>query len=285
MLFRSLGRFLNDVVIQHHDMIVTSSDLGLALTCQYDLTNRTVTNDADLGVIGDIETALNEEVVVDSPNVIMRITSRDGSALKDSAEVGDPLALKFQIMDEDSPYEIFVRELVAMDGADSGEIVLIDSRGCPTDHFIMGPIYKNSESGKSLLSHFDAFKFPSSPTVQFRALVTPCMPSCEPVQCDDENFGGELRSIIPYGRKKRSVNGTSLRRTRRDTTSALEDMLLVQSIQINDKFGFASKHQQEEKPVTYGSSETVFYATPDQSQGFCVNGVGELKFYKFSNGF
>lgn len=271
-----LGSYLNDVVIQHHDMIVTSSDLGLALTCQYDMTNKTVSNDVDLDVIGDIETALNEEVIVDSPNVVMRITTRDGSAMKESADVGDPLALKFEILDAQSPYEIFVRELVAMDGADSGEITLIDSRGCPTDHFIMGPIYKSTSSGKSLLSHFDAFKFPSSPTVQFRALVTPCMPTCEPVQCDENNFGGELRSIISYGRKRRSVNDTRIvERKRRDTlTSHHDDMLLVQSIHINDKFGFASK-QQQDKPA-YGNSETVFFATPENpSGGFCVNGVGE----------
>ena len=269
-----LGSYLNDVVIQHHDMIVTSSDLGLALTCQYDMTNKTVTNDVDLGIVGDIETALNEEVVVDSPNVIMKITTRDGSAMKETAEVGDPLALKFEIMDEHSPFEIFVRELVAMDGADSGEITLIDSRGCPTDHFIMGPIYKSSSSGKSLLSHFDAFKFPSSPTVQFRALVTPCMPSCEPVQCDENNFGGELRSIISYGRKRRSLNETTLeKRPRRDTLSNRnDDMLLVQSIQINDKFGFAQKQQQP----TFGSSETIFNASPESPNGgLCVNGVGK----------
>jgi PAN domain len=274
-----LGRYLNDVVIQHHDMIVTSSDLGLALTCQYDLTNKTVSNDVDLGVTGDIEPSLSEEVVVDSPNVIMKITTRDGGAMKESAEVGDPLALKFEIMDESSPYEIFVRELVAMDGADSGEITLIDARGCPTDHYIMGPIYKSSNSGKILLSHFDAFKFPSSQTVQFRALVTPCMPTCEPVQCDEEDFGGELRSIISYGRKRRSLNDTVVEeRKRRSTDTAKnphEDMLLVQSIHITDKFGFASK-QQQAKP-TVSSSETVFYATPD-SQSFCVNGLGELSF-------
>jgi Zona pellucida-like domain len=273
-----LGRYVTDVVIQHHDLIVTSSDLGLALTCQYDMTNKTVSNDADLDVIGDIETALNEEVVVDSPNVVMRITTRDGSAMKESAEVGDPLALKFEIMDEQSPYEIFVRELVAMDGADSGEITLIDSRGCPTDHFIMGPIYKNSITGKSLLSHFDAFKFPSSPTVQFRALVTPCHPSCEPIQCDDSNFGGELRSIISYGRKRRSVNDTTvLERKRRNTyTNPHEDMLLVQSIKINDKFGFSQKHQEHENKPAYGDSETVFNSSPDEAAlGFCVNGMGE----------
>ena len=32
-------------------------------------------------------------------------------------------------MDRRSPYEIFVRELVAMDGLDTSEILLIDSLG------------------------------------------------------------------------------------------------------------------------------------------------------------
>lgn len=70
----------------------------------------------------------------------------------------------------------------------------------------MGAIYKSSLSGKVLLSHFDAFKFPSSEVVQFRALVTPCMPTCEPVQCDQDGLSGaELKS---YGRKRRSLNVT-----------------------------------------------------------------------------
>ena len=269
----SLGKYVNDVVIQHHDTIVTSSDLGLALTCQYDLTNKTVSNDVDLGVTGEVDQSLSEEVIVDSPNVVMKITTRDGNEMKDSAEVGDPLALKFEIMDEQSPYEIFIRELVAMDGADSGEITLIDSRGCPTDHFIMGPIYKSALTGKVLLSHFDAFKFPSSQTVQFRALVTPCMPTCEPVQCDDDEFSGELRSIISYGRKRRSLNDTSINhRLKRDMNSKNphEKLLLVQSIQITDKFGF-SKQQQPKS--SSNSSETVFYSVPD-NQGLCVNAFG-----------
>jgi hypothetical protein len=114
--------------------------------------------------------------------------------------------------------------------------------------------------------------------VQFRALVTPCMPTCEPVQCDEEDFGGELRSIVSYGRKRRSLNDTIVeaRRKRRSTEASKnphDDMLLVQSIQITDKFGFASK-QQQAKP-TVSSSETVFYATPD-TQSFCVNGMGEF---------
>jgi PAN domain len=273
-----LGRYLNDVVIQHHDMIVTSSDLGLALTCQYDLTNKTVSNDVDLGVNGEIEPALSEEVIVDSPTVVMRITARDGAEMRSVAEVGDALALNFQIVDKDSPFEILVRELVAMDGADSGEITLIDSRGCPTDSFIMGPILKTPNNGKILISHFDAFKFPSSDTVQFRALVTPCMPTCEPVQCDNEEFnGGELRSIISYGRKRRSVNNTEINSRKRrkvdEKVNMHEDMLLVQTIHINDKFGFANKQKQDKPTDTSNNSETIFFAS--EAQSFCVNGLGK----------
>ncbi|XP_068157916.1 uncharacterized protein, partial [Drosophila tropicalis] len=261
------GRYINDVVIQHHDTIVTSSDLGLAVTCQYDLTNKSVTNDVDLSVKGEIEPALSEEVIVDSPTVLMRITARDGSDMMRSAEVGDPLALKFEIVDEQSPYEIFVRELVAMDGADNAEITLIDSRGCPTDHFIMGPIYKSSLSGKILLSQFDAFKFPSSEVVQFRALVTPCMPSCEPVQCDQEDSSGELKSLISYGRRRR-------RSTRHTNRPSPEDLLLVESIQITDKFGF-DKQPLEQRNVTmksFNQKDMVFVAN-EEVQGQCTMGL------------
>lgn len=48
-------------------------------------------------------------------------------------------------------------------------------------------------------------------------------------------------------------------------------MLLVQSIQITDKFGF--EKQQGGKPKTSSSSETVFFAP--EATGFCVNGLGK----------
>ena len=36
---------------------------------------------------------------------------------------------RFEIFDKSSPYEMFVRELVAMDGIDTSEILLIDAVG------------------------------------------------------------------------------------------------------------------------------------------------------------
>ncbi|EDV94507.1 uncharacterized protein LOC6567315 [Drosophila grimshawi] len=277
------GRYMNDIVIQHHDMIVTSSDLGLAVSCQYDLTNKTVLNDVDLGVTGEIESSLSEEITIDSPNVIMKITSRDGSDMKRIAEVGDPLALRFEIVEQNSPYEIFVRELVAMDGSDSAEITLIDANGCPTDQYIMGTIQKLSHNRKVLLSQFDAFKFPSSEVVQFRALVTPCIPRCEPVICDSEDgASGELKSLVSYGRRKRSiVNGTdggefmvSSTRQRRDIgpASADDNILLVQSIQITDKFGFQAEDGSQ-PPHPMDPHEKAF-AGVAQDKLTCLNGYG-----------
>jgi len=69
-----------------------SSDLGLALNCQYDLSNRTIVNDFDLAIEGEIEPSLFEEAVVDSPNVLMKITKRGGGDV-DSAQVRDVFAV------------------------------------------------------------------------------------------------------------------------------------------------------------------------------------------------
>lgn len=62
-------------------------------------------------------------------------------------------------------------------------------------------------------------------------------------------------------------------RSRRETTRNIhEDMLLVQSIKITDKFGF---EKQEGDLEVMKPSGTVFLA-PD-TQNFCVNGLGKLR--------
>lgn len=102
------------------------------------------------------------------------------------------------------PYEIFVRDLVAVDGVDTNEIPLIDSNGCPTEMAIMTSISKFSKSSKKLRTTFEAFKFPASDTVQFRALITPCLSSCKPVQCTLLNAEtGVNQEFVSYGRRRR----------------------------------------------------------------------------------
>ena len=69
------------------------------------------------------------------------------------------------------------------------------------------------------------------------------------------------------------------RRLRRETTHkpSKEDLLLVQSIQILDKFGF---EKQQAKPTSFDTNETVFMAGGEPS-GFCVNGMGKFSFNLF----
>ena len=120
------------------------------MRCNYNLENRTVTNNEDLAVGGGVNDAGTQNGVVDTPGVTLRVADRAGKDIS-SAKVGDPLALRsdsfifeietrvlslvrsfdrFEITEgRRSPYEIFVRDLVAMDGLDSSEILLIDDRG------------------------------------------------------------------------------------------------------------------------------------------------------------
>ncbi|GIX88169.1 ZP domain-containing protein [Caerostris darwini] len=125
-----------------------------------------------------------------------------------------------------------------MDGIDNSEILLIDSLGCPTDASIMGSLSKASNSGKTLLAPFEAFKFPTSDIVQFKALVTPCLPNCEPVDCSVKTHG-QTRDFSSMGRRKR--RGTAPYDVNPYGSSRVadkDDVVVVQTIQITDKFGF-----------------------------------------------
>lgn len=193
----------------------------MSVRCSYDLQNRSVSQGIELamapatepsdgaesnspevsdkgGAVGPEETAF-----VISPTVMMRITNRAGGDIH-AAQVGDPLSLRFHILDDRSPYEIFVRELIALDGVDASEILLIDGDGCPTDPAIMGPISTvDTGSGgtvKILEAPFDAFKFPTSDIVQFKALVTPCLPKCNPINCNVVGHNGAIRRADSFGR-------------------------------------------------------------------------------------
>merc|ERR1711963_1064441 len=196
-----LGGYINEVIIQHHDSIVPSADLGLQLSCEYDMTNKSVSNEVDLAITGEISPTLFEESVVDSPNVVMRVADENGQDTK-TAVVGDPLKMTWEILDQDSPYEIFIRDLVALDGSTDTELLLIDERGCPTDSSIMGEVYRSEKSNRISLSNFDAFRFPTSEVVQFRAMITPCLPKCEPVVCDALDYTGQTKSVDRYGKKE-----------------------------------------------------------------------------------
>ncbi|BES91226.1 Hypothetical protein NTJ_04034 [Nesidiocoris tenuis] len=237
----SSGKFSSNIIIQHHDMIVTEQDVGLSIKCSYSLANRSVQHGVNLDVRGEPATmGTHESSFVLSPTVTMHITDRNGDDIS-TAQVGDPLSLRFTIADQATPYEIFVRELIAFDGVDSSEILLIDSNGCPTDPTIMGAINSHrGEQQQTLDAPFDAFKFPTSDIVQFKALVTPCLPACEPVVCTLEDYFGTSKDVSSFGRRKRREI-SSIPTSGMAKSKSLEEEVVVQRIRITDKFKFSAK--------------------------------------------
>lgn len=98
-------------------------------------------------------------------------------------------------------------------------IQFIDSDGCPTDANLMGPLVKMDPHGHRLLAPFDAFKFPSSDMVFFRAVVTSCLAECKPAVCP--NYSPSITSLsqttqtvttsgLPYTTVSDSTNPNSI---------------------------------------------------------------------------
>lgn len=136
------------------------------------------------------------------------------------------------------PYQIFVRELVAVDGVDTLDIMLIDNMGCPTDASILKSVEKVEDEYKYHLQvPFEAFKFPTSDMVQFRALVTPCITKCEPVHCSAQGVDGKVEEKMSYGRRRRSAENVDD-----------NELVMTQAIKITDAFGF--KKGSKEEPLS-----------------------------------
>lgn len=68
--------------------------MGLSVACQYDLTNKSVSNEVDLGVSPDLKHSITQESIVDSPNVAMRVTDRRGESTG-SAQVRNKFKAKW----------------------------------------------------------------------------------------------------------------------------------------------------------------------------------------------
>lgn len=254
------GVFSNEIVLQHNDMIVTNADIGLNVKCQYDLRNQTVYNNINLDdfMAGrePIDIA-SQSAVVRSPNISMQILRHDGNHIT-QAQVGDALMLRFAISDERSPFEIFVRDLYAMDGVGGSEIMLIDGEGCPTDPSIMAAMQNSKGNGQTLEAQFDAFKFPTSETVAFRALVTPCIPHCEPVHCQSRAYDGTVYEAESFGKRRRRKRSVAAAAAAAGVASQPEEVVVRNSIEIKDKF-FADAADEQQQQQQQQDGEHMAY--------------------------
>nr|XP_046915324.1 uncharacterized protein LOC124495920 [Dermatophagoides farinae] len=268
----SRGQYTNDIVIQHHDMIVTTQDLGLNINCKYDLSNQSISNNVNLDITGNLQPIGTHSAVVDSPNVTMTIVDMDGANVR-AAKVGDQLVLRFEIVDQSTPYELFVRELIALDGSDMSEFVLIDSDGCPTDVAIMKPVLKSRESAKTLETSFEAFKFPSSDIVQFKALITPCITNCEPINCNLNLPNGRTSQSISYGRRRRRRSPSNADdNNKSDINDPRQNVIVVESLSVTDKF--AVKDGKKRNKIEQNNHSEVY---ADFEDSISINGLPRME--------
>lgn len=71
------GEVGTEIILQHHDKIVTSGDIGLHVSCVYNINSSVVYQAMELG-----EELQNrgyaEQLLLKSPDIRMRITDQDG---------------------------------------------------------------------------------------------------------------------------------------------------------------------------------------------------------------
>ena len=101
--------------------------------------------------------------------------------------------------------------------------------GCPTDYSILGVLSEVNNTGQILQAAFDAFKFPTSDVVQFRALVTPCIPRCDPVRCDVTDYYGRSNNLKSFGKKRK-------KRSSSESEGEDNELMVAGVIHISDKF-------------------------------------------------
>ena len=78
------------------------------------------------------------------------------------------------------------RNIFFMYRTDNGELLnLIDATGCPVNELIF-PALNLEDASRALSANFKAFRFPSTPTVNFVATVQFCQDVCDPVSCTGE---------------------------------------------------------------------------------------------------
>ncbi|UYV62304.1 hypothetical protein LAZ67_2000067 [Cordylochernes scorpioides] len=75
-------------------------------------------------------------------------------------------------------------------------------RSCPTDEAIFPALQLDPRDGRSLFSHFRAFRFPSTGMVNFEVQIRFCQERCEVVRSVTPRGGQQ--GVVSYGRKKRN---------------------------------------------------------------------------------
>jgi len=232
----SEGHFLADYVVQHFDKVITTNDVWISGSCQFDLQNQVVESEQGYAMVDSYALKNSEgavfgkneykiDIQVEKPTIRFTVLHENLTELTETPSIGDPLAVYIEVSNRSSPYDIFVRDLVAFDAEGKDELPLIDERGCPLEPGIFNHVERVGFRPTKLAAAFSAFKFTGSDTVQFRTLVSLCIPHCEPVDCSVKGEFYGMETVQSYGRRRRRDLGTG---------DAKNDILISHTFKVAD---------------------------------------------------
>jgi len=117
------------------------------------------------------------------PGSAMRIYRGEPAegSVAEEVRIGDPLTLVVAV-DDQQIYGMHVSGCVVKDGLGWNEQELINDDGCPVDSEIMGE-FEYSAGKTTALVHFQAHKFPYTPSVYYQCNVRLCIKHAG--GCDD----------------------------------------------------------------------------------------------------
>ncbi|XP_034943908.1 uncharacterized protein [Chelonus insularis] len=252
------------VVVQFNPIIQRQGDQSLRVGCTLDSgevphpRNVTVGSsfsflDVDAGLPPVTGTVFN---TTDPPLVIMKILNNDMNEIT-SAELGQRLTLKIEIIPPNGPYDISAGHLVASSASGQDSILLLDEMGCPTDPKIFPGLHKDPTDNRSLISTFTAFKFPESYRVKFNVIVRFCLTYCEPPICRND--------IIYLAKPKRAITTISAINPN-STNGTIDELSLESFLTVRDAKVAAD-------PLRAGKGpDTVLIAGEQSMDGLlCVN--------------
>lgn len=189
--------FENTVVVQYDPLVQEVWDQARKLRCNWhDQYEKTVTF-RPFNV--DMLQVVRADFAGDNVGCWMQIQVGKGpwaNEVSGIVRIGQTMTLVLAIKDDESKFDMMVRNCIAHDG-NRAPIELVDSSGCVTRPKLMSRFtkVKNFGSSASVLSfaHFQAFKFPDSTEVHIQCTVQICRH-----QCDDQ---------CSVHRKKREAEG------------------------------------------------------------------------------
>ncbi|XP_076371295.1 uncharacterized protein LOC143257058 [Tachypleus tridentatus] len=183
------GTFINNIVVQHHPIVLKNSDRHIEVACDYDEIKTTLRSgkhvqEGEFQKLSQVVTGL-----APTPSVQLRVVNGTGEDIS-GVELGDPLLLKVEMQDE-SIYGIRGSSLVARSGSESETMLLIDDRGCPVEPSVF-PLLTPALGSKSLEAPFQAFRFATDSTVKFQMTVSFCLDSCPSVDCNSNDGAQDI---------------------------------------------------------------------------------------------